>query len=306
MHRTSRQQNPVSSRSTRDMHSRPIKPPERPLVPYMRFSRKMWSKVKAENPEVQLLDIGKIIGQMWREAPDSEKAQFQQEYEMDKIEYERQLKSYQQAMTNQHVAASRSRVAGFTNNSAAAIQPVDDEDPFEMTRKRVAGIRYDRDNRLMSEVFSSAALPDTRTLVAQSRIDQLKRQAGSLSAHQNKLNDELAKLEEAFQSRKKSLEEHSQKFNEEMKKIKNDKPEFNEQKYREYVGLWTEYYLEEFKKQKTEGSEETEKMEVDEEKAKEEEEKKTEEPKEEECEQNSEDSQEKSGDENSQNSESQP
>lgn len=164
---------------------RPVKPPERPLVPYMKFSRKMWSQVRAQNPDVQLLEIGKIVGQMWREAPDTEKMVFQQEYELDKVEYDRQLKGYHQAMASQHAVASRNRTQNLNNtSSSAAIQPVDDEDPFEMSRKRLAAIRYDRDNRLMTELFSSACLPDSRSLVPQTRIDQLKRQATSLTAHQ--------------------------------------------------------------------------------------------------------------------------
>lgn len=35
-------------------------------------------KVRAENPESQLWDIGKVIGQMWRDAPETEKLAYQQ------------------------------------------------------------------------------------------------------------------------------------------------------------------------------------------------------------------------------------
>ncbi len=70
---------------------KPPKPPDRPLVPYMRFSRKMWAKVRAENADRQLWDIGKVIGQMWREAPEAEKAIYQHEYDMEKIEYDKVL-----------------------------------------------------------------------------------------------------------------------------------------------------------------------------------------------------------------------
>lgn len=58
---------------------------ERPLVPYMRFSRKMWPKVRNENPDSPLWDIGKMIGQLWRDAPDNEKAVYQQDYEAEKV-----------------------------------------------------------------------------------------------------------------------------------------------------------------------------------------------------------------------------
>ncbi|KAK6045100.1 HMG box [Cooperia oncophora] len=75
------------SRTQADYAMKAPKPPDRPLVPYMRYSRKMWSKVRAENPEAQLWDIGKIIGQMWRDIPDSDKAVYQHEYEIEKASF---------------------------------------------------------------------------------------------------------------------------------------------------------------------------------------------------------------------------
>lgn len=64
---------------------RPPRAPERPLVPYMRFSRKMWTKIRQENKEQQIWDIGKIIAQMWRDAPEAEKGIYQHEYEIEKV-----------------------------------------------------------------------------------------------------------------------------------------------------------------------------------------------------------------------------
>uniref|UniRef100_A0A8R1ECJ7 HMG box domain-containing protein n=1 Tax=Caenorhabditis japonica TaxID=281687 RepID=A0A8R1ECJ7_CAEJA len=69
-----------------DAQMRGSKAPERPLQPYMRFSRKMWARVRVENPEAQIWDIGKIIGRMWAETSDSERSNFQMEYEMEKVD----------------------------------------------------------------------------------------------------------------------------------------------------------------------------------------------------------------------------
>ncbi|KAI6241140.1 HMG box [Aphelenchoides fujianensis] len=257
MHRA--RQMPTPARSTgrfQEPHVRaPLRPPDRPLVPYMRFSRKMWPRVRAENPEVQLLEIGKIIGQMWRESSDAEKAVYQQEYEQEKLEYDRTLKAYQAAVEQQQLQASRQIAqgaglpklhAGHQLPPAATIQPVDEEDPFEMTRKRQCAARYDRDNRLMADLFTGACLPDTRTMVPQNRIDILKKQASSLSSHQKKLNEELERLEENFQRRKRTLEENSEKFSEGMKKLKDERPVFTEEKYREYVQQWMEHIRADF------------------------------------------------------------
>jgi hypothetical protein len=71
------------------------------------------------------LEIGKIIGQLWRELSDMEKSVYQQEYEAEKIEYERNIKAYQAALSNQHHMASRSRAnTNVTNDGTAAIQVI--------------------------------------------------------------------------------------------------------------------------------------------------------------------------------------
>ncbi|KAE9415157.1 hypothetical protein Angca_003626, partial [Angiostrongylus cantonensis] len=237
------------------------KPPDRPLVPYMRYSRKMWSKVRAENPDAQLWDIGKIIGQMWRDISDADKAIYQHEYEIEKVEYEKAFKAYQSSHAYQQYVSAKTRAKANEKSSRSrmevggvVIQPVDEEDAGnELSCRRLAAVRFDRNHRLIGDLFSPAVVTDTRTVVAQNRMDMLRKQAQSLSAHQSKLEDELVRLEEIHQDKKRQIEKGSEEFAENLKRVCEEKPQLDESKYAEMLeemkGKLMEAYKEYKKKQ---------------------------------------------------------
>ena len=60
---------------------RPPKIPEKPIQPYVRFTQKVWESVKQNNPEHKVWEISKLISKMWREAADSERQIYFDEYD---------------------------------------------------------------------------------------------------------------------------------------------------------------------------------------------------------------------------------
>ncbi|XP_039295196.1 SWI/SNF-related matrix-associated actin-dependent regulator of chromatin subfamily E member 1 isoform X7 [Nilaparvata lugens] len=219
---------------------KPPKPPEKPLMPYMRYSRKVWDQVKAQNPDLKLWEIGKIIGRMWRDLPEADKIEFVEDYDAEKIEYEKSMKAYTNSPAYLAYLAAKTRgkaapkepedrephegrSAGDRSSKADRridIQPAEDEDDQDdgYSVKHVAYARYLRNHRLINEIFSDAIVPDVRSVVTTARMQVLKRQVQSLTMHQNKLEDELQQIEKKFEAKKRKFQESSEAFQEELKK----------------------------------------------------------------------------------------
>ncbi|KAB0799492.1 hypothetical protein PPYR_07372 [Photinus pyralis] len=243
----------VGKNSPNDVRTlKPPKAPEKPLMPYMRYSRKVWDAVKAQNPELKLWEIGKIIGQMWRDLPEEHKNEFVEEYELEKVEYEKSLKTYHNSPAYLAYIAAKNRATQGTDDrdthdrSAAAkqaaavdrridIQPAEDDDDQDdgYSVKHVSYARYIRNHRLINDIFSETVVPDVRSVVTTGRMQVLKRQVQSLTMHQKKLEAELQQIEEKFEAKKRKFVESSEQFQEELKK--HCKPAVDEDTFQKMV-----------------------------------------------------------------------
>ncbi|CAG5119472.1 unnamed protein product [Candidula unifasciata] len=238
---------------------KPPKPPDKPLMPYMRYSRKVigkvWEQVKAQNPDLKLWEIGKIIGQMWRDLSDQEKQEFQEEYDVEKTQYTDALKAYHNSPAYQAwIAAKAEREAvdedepvvrperppvsshkpsSKGEGSRISILPMDDDDDLEdgFTTKHIAQARYIRNHRLINEIFSDMVVPDVRSVVTEARMTVLKRQVQSLTMHQKKLEGELHQIEDKHEQKKKKFMESNESFHQELKRLCESKPQISDEMF---------------------------------------------------------------------------
>ena len=51
-------------------------------------------QVKNQNPELKFVEIGKIVGGMWKQLSEDDKSEFVEEYELEKTEYDKKMAAY--------------------------------------------------------------------------------------------------------------------------------------------------------------------------------------------------------------------
>ncbi|EHB15092.1 SWI/SNF-related matrix-associated actin-dependent regulator chromatin subfamily E member 1 [Heterocephalus glaber] len=215
---------------------KPARPPDKPLMPYMRYNRKVWDQVKACNPDLKLWETGKIIGGMWRDLNDEEKQEYLNEYEAEKIEYNESMKAYHNSPAYLAYINAKSRAEAALEEEIRqrqsrtekgdpymSIQPGEDPDDYDhgFSMEHTAAARFQRNRNLglISGVLSDSAVQDVLSVVTTAGMQVLKRQAQSLLVHQGKLEAELLQTEERHQEKKRKFLESTDLFNKELKRL---------------------------------------------------------------------------------------
>ena len=270
-----------------DLKMHKVKLPEKPMAPFMRYSKKVFDQVKATNPDLKQWELGRVIQQMWKDLSEQEKQEYINEYENAKFEYCEQLKAfhnspqYQSFLSN---AAKKSKPPigngiinpnninqGVNNNptlsvissksndlqnntiystalSHYAIEPAEDDGIDEsLSYKAQASNRFQRNHRLLNEIFNEFCVQDNRSIVTQQRMEQLKKQVASLETHQEKLKQELAQIEDKYEAKKRKFISSSDEFEKELHKLKEFKiseeqeNQFYTKHYDTFQKQWIEY-----------------------------------------------------------------
>ncbi|CAK9295824.1 unnamed protein product [Gordionus sp. m RMFG-2023] len=111
-----------------------------------------------------------------------------------------------------------------SNNSNSQTYLIGIDDSFEKYSKRISSYRFNRNTRLMLEIFSEVCVPDTRTIVTSQRMAVLKRQVLSLNSHQKKLETELDDIKQKFKIKKDLIKSSSEAFHKKLQQNCQFKP----------------------------------------------------------------------------------
>jgi SWI/SNF-related matrix-associated actin-dependent regulator of chromatin subfamily E protein 1 len=104
------------------------------------------------------------------------------------------------------------------NNSSFTIEPSTDDDEADdiyFSSRHIAAARFQRNQRLLCEIFNEVCIPDLRSNVNVDRISTLRRQVEALKTHRETFEKDLNELEEKHSDKKRKFLEANEKFHNE-------------------------------------------------------------------------------------------
>ncbi|KAL3316376.1 SWI SNF, matrix associated, actin dependent regulator of chromatin, subfamily e, member 1 [Cichlidogyrus casuarinus] len=230
------------------------KPPEKPLMPYMRYSRKVWDQIKNSNPDLKLWEVGRIIGQMWRELPEDEKNIFIEEYEAEKVTYADLMRQYHASPAYQQwlIAKEREKYIEEEHERKATVKTRErdvasdyresyilednEEDPDDyFTAKHAAASRFQRNHRLMHEILSDSKISQSSPLITEDRLNQLRDQVEQLRNHKRNISLDIENCESKHQAKIRRIKEESEKFYVQYASVIENRPMVSEAQFSEML-----------------------------------------------------------------------
>ncbi|KAF2097620.1 Non-histone chromosomal protein 6 [Rhizodiscina lignyota] len=87
--KTTRKAKAVSSKKKKDPNA-----PKRGLSAYMFFANDNREKVREDNPGIKFGEVGKMLGEKWKELTEKEKGPYEAKAKADKARYEKEKQDY--------------------------------------------------------------------------------------------------------------------------------------------------------------------------------------------------------------------
>ena len=85
--------------------------PKRPMSAFLKFSKTRRKTVKEENPDVSNTDVSRLLGEIWRNATDEEKAPYVEAEIIERKKYKETMKKWREEQAQSDAAARTSHEA---------------------------------------------------------------------------------------------------------------------------------------------------------------------------------------------------
>ena len=85
---------PVENASGSKKKKKDPNAPKKPKSSFMYFSNAKRAEVKAANPEASFGDIGKLLGNEWKQLSNDAKTEYEKLAEADKVRYQKEMENY--------------------------------------------------------------------------------------------------------------------------------------------------------------------------------------------------------------------
>jgi len=260
---------------------KPPKIPDKPIQPYMRYSRKVWDSMKQNHPELKTYEIAREIGKSWRQLSEGERKSYQREYEMEKAEYYEKVNAYNRSPAYQQYLAAKQRWESAEikddDDMYFSMEPVDDvqTDDNQFSYRSLCAARFHRNKFFMMDILSESVVINSMKIMRQEQLDSLSVHRKTLIESIDKFKKSIEDMKEQHNDRKRVWTEKSDELTDEWKRLAKMTPQ---EYYAEFKAKQEQARQQRIKEEEEKKLKEAEKAKEEAEKAEKDGEKETSEP----------------------------